>query len=196
MPTTKIHWGQIIVVFTIVLLSLWAATQWTAWRLGFQSALGSPWFEAPGRFPVYSPLIFFWWWYAFDAYAPDIFLEGGAIAASGGFLVIIAAIAISVWRAREEREAETYGSARWATTKEIKSAELISGRGVVLGKFVGRARHGDGNPRHEKLRGSSSLALARPCEPCARCAFERLPHRRTRHAKPPRYLVRRQRREI
>jgi len=135
LPTTKIHWGQIVVVFSIVLLSLWAATQWTAWRLGFQSALGSPWFEAPGSFPVYSPLIFFWWWYAFDAYAPDIFLEGGAIAASGGFLSIIAAIAISVWRAREEREAETYGSARWATAKEIKSAELIGGRGVVLGKF-------------------------------------------------------------
>ena len=35
MPTTKIHWGQIFVVLSIVLVSLCAATQWTAWRLGF-----------------------------------------------------------------------------------------------------------------------------------------------------------------
>ena len=146
MPTTKIHWGQIFVVFAIVLLSLWTATQWTAWRLGFQSELGPPWFEAPG-FPVYFPLIFFWWWYAFDAYAPDIFLEGGAIAASGAFFSIIAAIAISVWRAREEREAETYGSARWATATEIKSARLTGANGVVLGK-VGRDYLRHDGPEH------------------------------------------------
>ena len=146
MPTTKIHWGQIFVVFAIVLLSLWTATQWTAWRLGFQSELGTPWFEAPG-FPVYFPLIFFWWWYAFDAYAPDIFLDGGAIAASGAFFSIIAAIAISVWRAREEREAETYGSARWATATEIKSARLTGANGVVLGK-VGRDYLRHDGPEH------------------------------------------------
>jgi len=134
LPTTKIHWGQIFVVFAIVLLSLWTATQWTAWRLGFQSELGQPWFKVLGL-AVYFPLIFFWWWYAFDAYAPDIFLEGGAIAASGSFFSIIAAIALSVWRAREEREAETYGSARWATATEIKSARLTGANGVVLGKF-------------------------------------------------------------
>ncbi len=146
MPTTKIHWGQISVVFAIVGLSLWSATQWTAWRLGFQSALGPPWFEVMG-FPVYFPLIFFWWWYAFDAYAPDIFLEGGAIAASGAFFSIVAAIAISVWRAREEREAETYGSARWATAAEIKSAKLTGANGVVLGK-VGRDYLRHDGPEH------------------------------------------------
>ncbi len=146
MPTTKIHWGQIFVVFAIVLFSLWTATQWTAWRLGFQSELGSPSFKALGL-PVYFPLIFFWWWYAFDAYAPDIFLEGGAIAASGAFFSIIAAIAISVWRAREERQAETYGSARWATAAEIKSAKLTGANGVVLGK-VGRDYLRHDGPEH------------------------------------------------
>jgi type IV secretion system protein VirD4 len=146
LPTTKIHWGQIFVVFAIVLFSLWTATQWTAWRLGFQSELGSPSFKALGL-PVYFPLIFFWWWYAFDAYAPDIFLEGGAIAASGAFFSIIAAIAISVWRAREERQAETYGSARWATAAEIKSAKLTGANGVVLGK-VGRDYLRHDGPEH------------------------------------------------
>jgi len=40
---TKILWGQIIIVFLIVLVMMWAATQWTAWRLGFQPELGRPW---------------------------------------------------------------------------------------------------------------------------------------------------------
>ena len=147
LPTTKIHWGQIVTVFSIILIFLWAATQWTAWRLGFQEQLGSPWFELTSHFPVYFPLIFFWWWYAYDAYAPSIFLEGGIIAASGGFISITAAIAISVMRAREEREAATYGSARWATTKEIKSAQLMNPSGVVLGKFDNNYLRHDG-PEH------------------------------------------------
>ena len=147
MPTTKIHWGQILVVFGIIFLSLCAATQWTAWRLGFQAELGLPWFEPFRGFPLYSPLIFFWWWYAYDAYAPDVFLEGGAIAASGGFISIGVAIAISVWRAREEREAATYGSARWATAKEINSAHLTKASGVILGKFGPEYLRHDG-PEH------------------------------------------------
>ena len=60
MSATKILWGQIIVVFLIVLLTIWAATQWTAWRLGFQPELGQPWFELAPGVPVYLPPAFFW----------------------------------------------------------------------------------------------------------------------------------------
>ncbi|MGE4305691.1 MAG: conjugal transfer protein TraG [Novosphingobium sp.] len=134
MSATKILWGQVIVVLLIVLASTWAATEWTAWRLGFQPQLGTPWLILLG-WPVYHPPIFFWWWFAYDAYAPEIFAEGGYIAASGGILSVIVAIAMSVWRAREARNAETYGSARWATPKEIKAAGLLGSDGVVLGRF-------------------------------------------------------------
>ena len=53
MTATKILWGQILVVFLIVHHD-WGATQWVAWRLGFQAQLGSPWFEAFGT-PIYPP---------------------------------------------------------------------------------------------------------------------------------------------
>jgi type IV secretion system protein VirD4 len=121
MTGTKILWGQIVVVFAVVLVTLWAATQWTAWRLGFQPQLGPPWFNLVGV-PVYLPPIFFWWWFRFDAYAPSIFLEGGAIASSGGFAAIAISIGMSVWRAREAKAVTTYGSARWATRAEVRSA--------------------------------------------------------------------------
>ena len=36
MPATKILWGQIITVLSIVLTCIWGATEWVAWRLAFQ----------------------------------------------------------------------------------------------------------------------------------------------------------------
>jgi len=57
---TKILWGQIIVVFLIVLFTIWTATEWTAWRLGFQPELGQPWFELARGAAVYLPPAFLW----------------------------------------------------------------------------------------------------------------------------------------
>ena len=143
---TKILWGQVVAVFSIVLLAIWAATEWTAWRLGFQPQLGLPWFEIL-HFPIYLPPAFFWWWYAFDAYAPSIFVEGGCIAASGGIAAAAVSIAMSVWRAREAKNVETYGSARWAGPKEIEKAGLLCPDGVVLGRYQGAYLRHDG-PEH------------------------------------------------
>lgn len=134
MSGSKILWGQILIVFAIVLTTTWGATEWTAWSLGFQPQLGPPWFVAFG-FPFYPPPAFFWWWFAYDAYAPHIFVQGAYIAASGGFLAIGIAIGLSVWRAREAKTAETYGSARWATAGELREAGLLGEDGVVLGKY-------------------------------------------------------------
>ena len=105
-----------------------------AWRLGFQAQLGAPWFELLGM-PVYPPPALFWWWYFYDAYARAIFWEGGAIAASGGFISIAVAIALSVIRAREAADVDTYGSARWAERKEVEELGLLGPDGVVLGKL-------------------------------------------------------------
>ena len=91
LSATKILWGQILVVSVIVLAAVWGATQWTAWRLGYQPQLGGPWTEIAGT-PVYPPPAFFLWWYWFDAYAPRIFVEGAIIASSGGFAAIAVAI--------------------------------------------------------------------------------------------------------
>jgi type IV secretion system protein VirD4 len=147
MSATKILWGQILVVLAIVLVTTWAATQWVAWKLGYQPQLGHPWFELASGIPVYLPPAFFWWWYAYDAYAPHVFVEGAYIAASGGFLSIAAAIAMSVWRAREAKVAATYGSARWATALEIRAAGLSVPDGVVLGQFERDYLRHDG-PEH------------------------------------------------
>jgi len=134
MSATKILWGQVITVFLIVLAGIWGATQWTAAALAYQSELGPAWFTAFGT-PIYPPPAFFWWWFSYDAYAPAIFVTGAYIAASGGIVAIIVAIGMSVWRAREVKNAETYGSARWATRREVQRAGLLGDDGVVLGRL-------------------------------------------------------------
>lgn len=146
MAATKILWGQILAVFLLVLTGIWSATQWTASSLGYQPELGAPWFSLFG-WPVYRPHDFFWWWFSYDAYAPHIFNTAGIIAVTGGLASIIVAITMSVWRAREITNAQTYGSARWADRKEIKEAGLFDDKGVVLGQLNNQYLRHDG-PEH------------------------------------------------
>ena len=99
------------------------------------------------RWPIYQPLAFFIWWFKFDAYAPRIFIQGGCIAASGGIAAMGVAIILSVWRAKEAQHVTTYGSARWADTREVRRAGLLGPDGVVLGRLGGRYLRHDG-PEH------------------------------------------------
>jgi type IV secretion system protein VirD4 len=146
MSATKILWGQILVVSLIVLAAVWGATQWVAWRLGFQAQLGQP-MDVVFGMPVYPPPAFFLWWYWYDAYAPRIFYEGAFIAGSGGFAAVAIAIGMSIWRAREAANVTTYGSARWANEREVRAAGLLAPDGVVLGRFARRYLRHDG-PEH------------------------------------------------
>jgi type IV secretion system protein VirD4 len=146
MNATKILWGQVILVGAVVLTFIWAATEWTAWRLAFQPELGRPWFAVLG-WPLYAPPAFFWWWLAYEAYAPGIFVEGAYIAGSGGIAAIVVAVAMSVWRAREAKRVTTYGSAHWAELREIRRAGLLHAEGVLLGRWRGAYLQHDG-PEH------------------------------------------------
>ncbi|NMN02933.1 MULTISPECIES: conjugal transfer protein TraG [unclassified Novosphingobium] len=146
MTPTKLLIGQILVVFAIVVASMWTATQWAAARLLYQSELGHPWFELLGT-PIYHPWSIFPWWFSYDAYAPAIFDKAGALAATGGFLGCGAAVFGSLWRARQSGSVTTYGSARWAGLKDIAKAGLLGSRGVALGRVGDHYLRHDG-PEH------------------------------------------------
>ena len=104
MSATKILWGQITLVFSIVLITMWAATQWTAWRLGFQPQLGRPWFELvrAAGLPSAGLLLVV---VRLRRLCAAVFVEGAYIAASGGIISIAVAFTMSVWRAREAKTA-------------------------------------------------------------------------------------------
>jgi hypothetical protein len=146
MTGSKILWGQMLMAVLAVGGMLWAATEWTAWRLGFQPALGAPWFSF-AHWPVYPPHQFFAWWLRFDSYAPALFLQGAGIACSGGVIAVVVAIGASIQRSRLSARVTTYGSARWAGAEDVRAAGLLEPAGVYLGR-LGRQHLRHAGPEH------------------------------------------------
>jgi type IV secretion system protein VirD4 len=146
MTPTRLLIGQIVVVFAIMVLGVWAATQWAAAMLAYQPQLGVAWFRI-GDLPLYHPWALFPWWYHYEAYAPAVFNKSGALAGGSGFLGCAAAVAGSLWRARQSSNVTTYGSARWATNDEVRRAGLFGNSGLFLGSLGGSDLRHDG-PDH------------------------------------------------
>ena len=54
--------GQIIVVFTAIILTTWYATQWVAYQFDYSAYLGTG-FANLGNHKIYAPWNLFKWWY-------------------------------------------------------------------------------------------------------------------------------------
>ncbi|WP_159832498.1 IncP-type conjugal transfer protein TraG, partial [Novosphingobium sp. TCA1] len=129
-----------------MLAGLWLATQWAASMLAYQPELGTAWFSI-GGLSVYHPWALFWWWYSYDAYAPEVFDKAGMLAGASGFFGCGSAVVGSLWRARQKGKVTTYGSARWASRREVAKAGLLQPAGVMLGCLRGNYLRHDG-PEH------------------------------------------------
>lgn len=146
MSPSRLLVGQVVLVLAIMVVGLCCATQWTAAALGHQSALGAP-FTTVSGVPLYAPWSLFLWWYRYEAYAPAVFDTAGLIATSGSLAGLFAAVVGSLRRARHKRHVTTYGSARWASRRQIAACGLLAGRGVFLGRLGRRHLRHDG-PEH------------------------------------------------
>jgi len=146
MTPAKILVGQGCLVISIVAGGLWASTQWAAAMLGNQPRLGEPLVTLVGH-PIYHPWRLFEWWFAYEAYAPAVFRKAGMLAAGSGLAGTVVAIAGSLWRARQNQTVTTYGSARWAERKEVRSSGLFGCKGVFLGRLANDYLRHDG-PEH------------------------------------------------
>lgn len=146
MSGSRVLWGAMFCVAATVLLGIWAATQWTAAALAYQPELGAPLCQIFG-WPIYPPYALFWWWFSYEAYAPQIFDTAGLIAAGSGLASVAVAVGMSLWRARDFRKLDTYGSARWAGQNEIRAAHLLDDQGAVLGRWQSQYLRHDG-PEH------------------------------------------------
>ncbi|HOY80493.1 MAG TPA: IncP-type conjugal transfer protein TraG, partial [Hyphomonadaceae bacterium] len=144
MSAGRVYWGQILCVLAAFAASLVITTQWTADALGYQSQLGTPDFTLWG-YPLYAPWKFFLWWYAYDAYAREIFETGALIFLAGVTLSVATAFGFSLWRSREAKHSDTYGTARWAASRDVRRLGLTSGDGVILGAWNNQLLRHDGD---------------------------------------------------
>jgi type IV secretion system protein VirD4 len=133
-----------------VLLStaVWAATQWTGYRLGYQPSLG-------GGVPIaghvlYPPWDVFVWMARFGDRIPRALNEAYAILAAGfASATLLAAVA------RPRRFAvRAIGRDRWGTKRDLHAAGLLTGRGTVVGAWGSRVLTYDG-PEHQIVSGAS-----------------------------------------
>ena len=137
-----------------VVLGFQIATQYIAWALAYQWRLGAPLFSI-GTFPVYAPWSYFLWLWNYSAYAPDVFNRAAGIIAAFAALGIGLAIWIAVRRTRAVEDATTYGTARWASAKDLDASGLLGDAGVVLGLTAdGRYLTHDG-PEHIEVTAPS-----------------------------------------
>lgn len=146
MSPQSILFGQIITVFTIIFGGMWVATQWVAIHFAYDPYLGAPWFVWKDT-PIFYPWRFFEWWYAFQAYGPDIFRNGAKIIIGSTAVAILYAALASVRRGRVAKHLTTYGSSHWATGRDLKKSGLLNSKGV----FLGRTKHSylrHGGPEH------------------------------------------------
>lgn len=146
MKATKIFLARIVAVPLTALGFVWLATEWTACQLGFQAQLGTPLIALFGL-PIYHPFCFFAWWIHYGAYAPQTFVWGGYIAATGAIGALGISLALAIMQTEETDSVTTYGSARWADSLDIARAGLQQTKGVMLGLWQGRYLRHDG-PEH------------------------------------------------
>ena len=105
-----------------------------------------PWFFIQ-HYPVYEPFAFFFWWYWFDAYAPDVFAEASAFAAGGGIAgAALAIIGFGLAGTRAQARHDLRLGALGQRSR-CQAAGLIGNEGVFLGRFRHHYLRHDG-PEH------------------------------------------------
>ncbi len=120
----------LLVLLVLVAAGLCASTQYVASELGYQPALGAPWFSLRAT-PVYAPWAWLSWSSSFSASAPAPFRIASAITSLAS-LVGVGVVAVASARRASSATSNAHGSSRWATTRELVRAGLVRQSGVVL----------------------------------------------------------------
>ena len=115
-------------VMLIWLIGLWTATQFFAWRMQYQAALGS------NLEHVYYPWRYLEWaWTWWQSYSPW-FIEAGSAGIMVSALLMLILLLSRTFGSRAAIANEfMHGSARWATRDDIKKAGLLQSEGVYVG---------------------------------------------------------------
>ena len=81
----------------------------------------------------------------YDAYARSGVGAVGLIRRAGVRISVGIAFWYALGRAREAKDSVTYGSARWATARDVRKLNLTTGDGVILGTLNNQLLRHDGD---------------------------------------------------
>lgn len=123
---------SLLLMAACLLIGHIAATQFVAYALSYQAALGPGLCDMQGH-KVYVPFAYWLWYLKFHNEAPKLFGAGLNFI----LLSVIGFIACFLLYRRMTAKPilDSHGTARWATIAEIEKTNLLDGKGIILGKL-------------------------------------------------------------
>lgn len=140
------NWRPLAAWVFVTVLCMWAATQLTAARFGYQPALGQGWYRV-GAHVLYPPWSVLVWLLKFGdtpGAARNVLMQGGSLAGMGAIGSVFVALWLNARRHRglESGAEDLHGSARFATYEEVKAAGLTDHAGGVTIGGIANPRNG------------------------------------------------------
>jgi type IV secretion system protein VirD4 len=129
--------GGLLLLMTLC----WMCTQYVAQRLGFQAALGAPFFVVDG-WKIYTPLDWVGWYGRYHGVSSPVVQTAFRSAGWATLAGIACILFFVVYRIRHDAERlrheseNLHGSAHWASAEEVKRTGLLgSSSGVYVGAW-------------------------------------------------------------
>lgn len=162
---TKIVWPALGLFMMIVLLSLWLATEYAAWSLGWNSALGKPMF---GTW-VYEPWDVLIWTWKFNSPAygmpvMNIFERAHLIMGAGGLAALLIPVGYAYMRTKKAsgEKNDLHGSAHWADDTEVIESKLLPDEKNSGGVFFGAYTDQHGKTSYLRHKGPEHIMVFAP----------------------------------
>lgn len=151
-------WGLVFLVVGITSINC-AITQFMAYRLGYQAALGQPLWDK-----FYNPFAWNLWQFQYYKQAKILFdqMDVASLAGYVGIL-LIAALIQGFSNRRSKQHNGLHGTAHWASEEEIRKTGLIPKSGHPgSGVYVGAWQDENGHTRYLRHNGPEHIAAIAP----------------------------------
>ena len=138
----KVYWLAVfnwIVPILCILSGLFITTQKFAPLMNYDPrVIGRPLFVLPSGYRIYNPLIFIlgMFKYAFDQTYSYYFFQAVPAAFFGIVLAVLIFVITSIIASAHQKNQHIHGTARWATTKDLKNYGMLQQYGVVCGELA------------------------------------------------------------
>ena len=137
---TRFVWTALGLFTLIVLVSMWAATEYAAWALQWSPMLGKPMLAHA----VYFPFDILVWTWKFNSLeyglaVMKVFENAHLIMGGGGLLSLLMPVALAFRRTRKAagEKNDLHGSAHWAEPDEVEATGLLPNEKNAGGVFFG-----------------------------------------------------------
>ena len=132
---------------------LWISTQAFARMCGYSPLLGPAWFHH-GSTPIYYPWMLLAWGYKFVNWNPvhEYLYEASLWFGVFSALALALYLILSFLRGGYSKRDNLYGTARWATVRDLSRNGLLFEKGVICGQTAAAILHADARTGPTKYR--------------------------------------------